>query len=79
MEPDVVLLANVRDGVDGVEGAIDGGARRAVDEEGQVTLALVPNNQLLQLLGNHTAPAQKQTDRCDSEKNDTIFYGNPFK
>lgn len=47
VQPDVILLADVSDGVDGVEGAIDGGPGRAVHEERQVAFALVTNNQLL--------------------------------
>ena len=55
MEPDSVLLADIGDRLDGVEGAEDGGAGGAVDEEGQVALALVADDQLLELLGNHSA------------------------
>ncbi len=47
MKPDAVLLTDVRDGLDGVEGSEDGRADGAVDEEGQVTLALVTDDQLL--------------------------------
>ena len=56
VEPDVVLLANVGDLRDGVEGAVDGGAGGGVDEEGQVPLALVEHHQLLQLLRYHPTP-----------------------
>lgn len=38
MQPQVVLLANVGDLVDGVEGTVDGGACRGVDEQRHVTL-----------------------------------------
>ena len=53
MKPDSVLLADVGDRLDGVEGAKDGCAGGAVDEEGKVAFALVTNYQLLQLLGDH--------------------------
>ena len=56
VEPDVVLLANVCDLWDGVEGAVDGGAGGGVDEERQGALALVEHHQLLQLRRDHAAP-----------------------
>ena len=59
MQPDVVLLTEVGDGRDGVEGAVDGGAGRAVDKEGQVTFALVSDDEPLQLLRNHSPPKVK--------------------
>ena len=59
VEPDVVLFADVGDVVDGVEGAVDGGAGGAVDEEGEVALALVTYDQLLQFAGDHAAPEEK--------------------
>jgi hypothetical protein len=59
MKPDSVLLADVSDGLDRVEGPEDGGAGGAVDEEREVALALVANDQLLKLLGNHTATILK--------------------
>ena len=57
--PDVVLLADVRDLVDGVEGAVDGGARGAVDEEREVAGGLVPDDQVLQLGRDHAAPEKR--------------------
>ena len=59
MKPDSVLLADVGDRLDGVEGAEDGCAGGAVDEEGQVALALVPDDQLLQLFRDHAAARRK--------------------
>ena len=55
----MVLFADVGDVVDGVEGAVDGGAGGAVDEEGEVALALVTYDQLLQFAGDHAAPEEK--------------------
>ena len=57
MEPDAVLLADVRDGVDGVEGPEDGGARGAVHEEGAAALRQVLGDQLLEVLGPHPPAA----------------------
>lgn len=56
VQPDPVLVTNIRDLRDGVVGAVHGGPGGAVDEEGQVSLLLVLDDQLLQLLGNHLAP-----------------------
>jgi len=56
VEPDGIFLADVRDGADGVEGAVDGRAGRAVDEERQVALTLVADDQLLQFSRNHPTP-----------------------
>ena len=56
MQPNVMLLANVRNVINGVKCAIDGGSSGAVDEEGQMTLALVTNDQALQFSGNHATP-----------------------
>ena len=44
------------DGIDGVEGAKDGRASRAVDEEGKAALRLVLQHALLELLRDHAAP-----------------------
>jgi len=50
-----MALANVSDGIDGVEGAKDGRAGGAVDEEGQAALRLVLQHALLELLRDHAA------------------------
>ena len=55
MQPNLVLLADICDGVDRVERAVDGTPGGAVDEEGQMALALVANDQLFQLLRDHAA------------------------
>ena len=55
VEPDAVLFTDVGNGLNGVKGSEDGGAGGAVDEEGKVTLALVTDNQLLQLFRDHAA------------------------
>ena len=60
MKPDAVLLTDVGDGLDGIKGSVDGGAGRAVNKEGQVTLTSVANNQLLQFSGNHATPKTKR-------------------
>ena len=60
VQPDAVLLADVGDGLDGVERAEDGRAGRAVDEERQVALALMTDDQLLELSGNHAAAGQRK-------------------
>lgn len=57
MQPHLVLLANVGDLIDGVEGALDGGAGSAVDEEGNVTFGLTFHHQPLQFGGYHAAPS----------------------
>ena len=57
MEPKAALLADVRDGVDGVEGPEDGGARCAVHEEGAAALRQVLGDQLLEVLGPHPPAA----------------------
>ena len=44
------------DGIDGVEGAKDGRAGGAVDEEGKAALRLVLQHALLELLRDHAAP-----------------------
>ena len=41
MQPDLLLLTDVGQGIDGVEGAKHRGARRAVDEEGEEALGPV--------------------------------------
>ena len=56
VEPDAVLLTDVSNGLDRIKGSIDRRPSCAIDEEGQVTLALVANNQLLQLFRNHPTP-----------------------
>lgn len=56
VQPDPVLVTNIRDLRDGVVGAVHGGPGGAVDKEGQVSLLLVFDDQLLQLLGDHLAP-----------------------
>lgn len=43
MQPQVVLLADVGDLVDGVERTVDGGASRGVDEQRHVTLQMLVN------------------------------------
>ena len=48
------------DGIDGVEGAKDGRACGAVDEEGQAALRLVLQHALLELLRDHTAPVEQE-------------------
>lgn len=47
VQPHLVLLANVGDLIDGVEGALDGGAGSAVDEEGNVTFGFTFDHQPL--------------------------------
>ena len=41
MEPDLLLLADVSQSIDGVEGTKHRGARRAVDKEGEEALGPV--------------------------------------
>ena len=48
------------DGIDGVEGAKDGRASGAVDEEGKAALRLVLQHTLLELLGDHAAPVRQK-------------------
>lgn len=57
VEPDVVSLTDVGDLVDGIKGSVDGGACCTIDKVRQVPLALVPDNELLQLPRNHAASA----------------------
>ena len=57
VQPDAVLLADVRDGLDGVECAEDRRAGRAVHEEREVALTLVTDDQLLKLFGDHSSAA----------------------
>ena len=47
-------------GIDGVEGAKDGRACGAVDEEGQAALRLVLQHALLELLRDHAAPVEQK-------------------
>ena len=50
------------DGIDGVEGAKDGRAGGAVDEEGQAALRLVLQHALLELLRDHAAPVEQKLE-----------------
>lgn len=61
MHPAVVLLADGGDVLDGVEGAEDRSARRAVDEEGDVALGLALQDQPLELGRNHAATARSKS------------------
>ena len=61
MQPYVVSLTDVSDRVDGIKSSVDCRSGGAVDEKGEVSLALVSDDQLLQLLGNHPAPEIKQS------------------
>lgn len=63
VQPHLVLLADVGDLVDGVEGPLDGCAGSAVDEEGNVTLGLAFDHQPLQFGGYHAAPSHN-TVQC---------------
>ena len=56
MEPYVVSLTNVSDWVDGIKGSVDGCSSCAIDKERQMPLAFVPNDQFLQLFGDHSTP-----------------------
>lgn len=53
MQPHLILLADVRDLLYGVEGALNCRARGAVDEEGDVALGLSLDHQPLQLRSVH--------------------------
>jgi len=55
VKPDPVALADVCNSLNGVKGAKDGGAGRAVDEEGEAALRLVLQHSLLKLLRDHPA------------------------
>ena len=55
VEPAVVLLADIGNFLDGIEGADDRGAGRRVHEEGYVALGLALDYQLLEALGYHAA------------------------
>lgn len=63
VQPDAVLLTDVSNGLDGIKGTVDGRPSGAIDEEWQVTLALVPNNQTLQFSGYHPAPNQQEIEK----------------
>ncbi len=67
MKPDAVLLTDVRDGLDGVEGPEDGRADGTVDEKGKVALALVTYDQLLKLCRNHAATGNKTLKHLHSK------------
>ena len=56
----LILIILTSDGIDGVEGAKDGRAGGAVDEEGQAALRLVLQHALLELLRDHTAPVEQK-------------------
>ena len=56
----LILILLTSDGIDGVEGAKDGRAGGAVDEEGQAALRLVLQHALLELLRDHAAPVEQK-------------------
>ena len=58
VEPYVVSLTNVSDGVDGIKGSVDGCSGCAVNKERQMPFAFVPNDQFLQLFRYHSTPAK---------------------
>ena len=51
-----IIIDLTCNGINGVEGAKDGGAGGAVDEEGKAALRLVLQHPLLKFLGDHPAP-----------------------
>lgn len=55
MQPHAVLLADIRDVVDGIEGTQHRGPGSGAHEEGDVALRATVNYQPLQLLWYHTA------------------------
>lgn len=55
MHPAVVLLANVRNGIDVIEGAQYSGSSCGVHKERYIALGLALHNQTLQLRGDHSA------------------------
>ena len=57
MQPEVVLLADVGDFVDGVESAEDGRAGRRVHEERNLAIRNALHNEAFQFRRNHLAPA----------------------
>ena len=59
VEPYVMPLTDVRNGVDGIESPVHCCSRGAVDEKRQVPLTLVANNQLFQLFGYHPSSAKQ--------------------
>ena len=55
MKPEAELLADISNGVDGVESSVDRGTGRAVDEEGREAFLSVLQYQFLQVTGTHPA------------------------
>ena len=53
VEPNVVFFAYVGDGVDGVERPVDGRTGGAIHKEGQMTFALMSDDQFFQFGRNH--------------------------
>lgn len=59
VQPAVVLLTDVGDRVDGVEGSKHGGSGRGVHEEGDVSFGLALQDEPLQLGRDHAAPEHR--------------------
>lgn len=59
VQPEVVLLANVCNRVDGVEGAQDGRATSAVDKVRPISTLNRLTDKALQFSGNHLASLQR--------------------
>lgn len=57
VQPEAVLFAQVRNGMDGIESPDNSGSLRAVHEERSVTKFQALDYQSLQLCGNHATPA----------------------